>query len=155
MSKKNHERCEKKKWETKLNEARELRKRGSELLFDRVVLLVDCYEDDAFRAWCSETETNEVDYLDTELNDTAATFMTLKAVLHHYPVRDEWVKHNIRDLIAQVLSEQAEATKRERETAVPTWKERALAAEKEVERLRAKVEQLEESLQIVAGAHRQ
>lgn len=142
----------KSKWELKLHEAREMRKRGSELLFDRVSLLVACYDDDAFRSWCSETETNEVDYLDAELNDTAATFMTLKAVLHQYPVREEWVKHNIRDLIAQVLAEQAEKTKRERENPKPTWKERALAAEAECERLRAELANMKESLGIVASA---
>ena len=142
------------KWELQLHEAREMKKKGAELLFDRVSLLVGVYDDEAFRAWCASSETNELDYLDTELNDTAANFMTLKGVLHHYPIRDEWVKHNIRDLIAQVLAEQAESTKRERDNPKPTWKERALAAEKEIERLRTKVEQLEESLGIVAGANR-
>ena len=142
----------KSKWEVKLHEAREMRKRGSELLFDRVSLLVACYDDEAFRAWCAENETDELDYLDTELNDTAANFMTLKAVLHQYPVREEWVKHNIRDLIAQVIAEQAEKTKRERENPKPTWKERALLAEAECERLRAEVASMKESLGIVASS---
>jgi squalene cyclase len=144
--------AKKTKWEVKLHEAREMRKRGAELLFDRVVLLVECYEDEQFRAWCSETETNDVDYLDEELSDTAAAFMTLKAVLHQYPTRDEWVKHNIRVLIAQVLQEQAEATKRDGEEKRISWKERALAAEKECERLRAELANMKESLGIVAGA---
>lgn len=142
----------KSKWELKLHEARELKKKGAELLFDRVALLVTIYDDESFREWCSANETNELDYLDTELSDTAASFMTLKAVLHAHPTRDEWVKHNIRDLIAQVLADQAEKTKRERENPHPTWKERALAAEAECVRLRAEVANMKESLGIVASA---
>lgn len=140
------------KWEVKLHEAREMRKRGSELLFDRVTLLAGVYNDGQFRAWCAETDTIDLDYLDEELSDTAAAFMTLLAVLHAYPTRDEWVKHNIRDLIAQVIADQAEKTKRDRENPKPTWKERALAAEAECERLRAEVASMKESLGIVASA---
>ena len=143
----------KRKWETNLHEARELKKQGAALLFDRVTLLVAVYEDAGFRAWCADSDTVDLDYLDEELSDTAANFLTLKAVLDTYTTQDEWVTHNIRDLIAQVISDQA-GEKKVRQNPEPTWKERAIAAEKKIELLLAKIEQLEESLQIVAGAHR-
>ena len=142
----------KRKWETQLHEARELRKRGSELLFDRVALLVSVYNDGSFRSWCAANETVDLDYLDEELSDTAASFMTLKAVLVEHPTRDEWVKHNIRDLIAQVIESQAESRKRDGEPKRPSWKERAMVAERECERLRAEIASIKESLGIVAGA---
>lgn len=140
------------KWEMRMHKARELRKKGSELLFDRVTLLVSCYVDDEFRAFHASNGTNELDFLDDELNDTAASFLTLKAVLDSYPAKDEWVKHNIRDLIALVLEAEAESRKRPSEDKRVSWKERALAAEAECERLRGQVAQMQESLGIVAAA---
>ena len=110
----------KRKWETNLHEARELKKQGAALLFDRVTLLVAVYEDAGFRAWCADSETVDLDYLDEELSDTAANFLTLKAVLDAYTTQDEWVTHNIRDLIAQVISDQA-GEKKVRQNPEPTW----------------------------------
>jgi hypothetical protein len=136
------------KWELRMNEARELRRRGSELLFDRVSLLVSCYEDEDFRAWHADNGTNELDFLDFELSDTAASFLTLKAVLDANPERELWAKHNIRDLIADVI----ELDKKPRERSVPSWKEKCLAAEKECERLRAENANLKETLVLCVGA---
>lgn len=140
----------KKKWELKLHQARELRKQGSEILFDRITLLVACYDDEGFRKWCADSETDELNYLDEEVSDVAATFLTLKAVLAEFPTKEEWLKHNIRVMIATVIANQKDA--REETMDRPKWKERALAAEAECERLRSEIAQLKESLQIVAGA---
>jgi len=137
-----------KKWELKMHEARELRKKGSELLFDRVSLLAECYNDEDFRAWHAEHGTNELDFLDGEVSDTATTFLTLHAVLLTYPDRDSWVKHNIRDLIAEVM----ELDKKPRERNVPSWKEKCIAAEKECERLRVENASLKETLSLCVGA---
>lgn len=145
---------EKKKWEQKMHEARELRKQGAAILFDRVTLLVACYEDEEFRAWHAEQGTDELDYLDSELSDTAVGFLALRSVLVAYPERKQWVLHNIRDLIALTLEAEAESRKRDNETKRQSWKERALAAEAECERLRAEVMGLKESLGIVASAKR-
>jgi hypothetical protein len=123
------------KWRIKINEARELRKKGSELLYDRVALLAACYDDADFRQWHVDEGTNELDYLDEELSDVAATFLTMKAVLDANPNKEDWIRHNVRDLIALVLDSQ----KVPRERQVPSWKEKCLAAEKECERLRAEL----------------
>ncbi len=135
-----------------MNEARELRKRGSDLLFDRMSLLCECYSDSDFRSWHAANNTNELDFLDDELSDTAATFLTLKAVFESHPTKEEWSKHNIRDLIAMVIESEAESKKRENDTKRPSWKERALAAERECETLRAEIESIKQSLGIVASA---
>jgi hypothetical protein len=130
-----------------MHEARELRKKGSELLFDRVTLLNECYEDEDFRAWHAEHGTNELDFLDDELSDTAASFLTLRAVLKAFPDRNDWVKHNIRDMMAEAI----ESDKKPRERLTPSWKEKCIAAEKECERLRAENASLKETLRLCIG----
>ena len=140
------------KWEVKMHEARELRKQGAGLLYDRVALLVACYDDPEFRQYHADNGTNELDFLDEELSDTAVTFMAFKSVFAAYPDREDWVRHNIRELIALTLEAEAEARKRENEQKRPSWKERALAAEKECKRLRAELDSMRKSLEIVAAA---
>lgn len=137
------------KWEQKMKEARALRKQGSELLYDRVSLLVACYEDEEFRSWCAASEINDMTYLDDELSDVAATFLTLRAVLEAYPDRESWTKHNIRDLIDEAI----DATKPEKLAhSRKSWKAIAAELQAECERLRAEVASLKETLGIVAGA---
>lgn len=137
------------KWEMKMREARELRKKGAEVLFERICLLVACYDDTQFRAWHADNETDELDYLDEELSDTAASFMTLKAVLVAYPERESWVKHNIRDLIAEIIA----SGKTAKEPSTPkSWKSLAEELQHECERLRAEIKGLKENLAIVASA---
>lgn len=134
-----------KKWELSLKEARELRQRGAQVLYQRVSLLVACYEDEEFGAWCVENNHNDLEFLDSELEDTAAGFLTLKAVLDHYPEEDSWAKHNIRELIAEVLDAERQARKESGNERI-SWKERCLAAEKECERLRAERDILQKTL---------
>lgn len=142
------------KWELKIREQRELRKQGAALLYQRVKLCRECYESSEFPEWCAENGTNDLDYLDRELEDTAATFFTLHAVFEAYPNESDWKSRNIRELIAEVLANQ----KRDRPSERISWKERCLSAEKECERLRAEleamkisIENLKESLEIVSG----
>ena len=136
------------RWELRMNKAREMRVQGSKLLHSRVELLVSCYNDTDFRLWHAEHGTNELDFLDFELSDTAASFLTLKAVLDAYPDSEAWSKHNIRDLIAEVMA----SKKRDNETNRISWKERALAAEAECERLRAENATIKELMSSVASA---
>ena len=141
-----------KKWEVNMHEARELRKKGAGLLYDRVALLIACYDDKEFRAWHEANGTNELDFLDEELSDTAVGFLSLKAVMASNPNREDWIKHNVRDLIATTMAAEAESKKRDREDTRISWKQRALAAEAECERLRGEVANMKESLGIVASA---
>lgn len=141
-----------KTWEVKMHEAREMRKKGAGLLYDRVALLIACYEDDEFRAWHETNGTNELDFLDEELSDTAVGFLTFRAVMNSYPKRTEWITHNIRELIALTIAAESEKKKRDGDEKRISWKERALSAEAECERLRAEIANMKESLGIVASA---
>lgn len=129
------------KWQLNLKVARDLRKQGSGLLFDRVVALVECYDDGEFRQWCSDENTNAMEYLDGELDDTAYDFMTLREVLATYPERESWLRHNIRDMVAEVMASQKKV---DQNTERISWKERALAAERECERLRSELATVKE-----------
>lgn len=134
----------KRNWQLRMNEQRELRKQGVDLLYQRAVLLRDCYHDQAFREWCETNGVNELDMLDRELEDAAVTFLTLVAVLESYPTAEEWQGRNLREMIAEVIQSQ----KRDRPTERVSWKERCLSAEKECERLRGEVEKLREMLEL-------
>lgn len=124
-------------WKVKLNKHKELRKQGAVLLHERVSLLVEIYDDEAFREWCNISEIDELEYLDEQLADVAVEFMTLRAVLQDFPKSETWADRNIRELIAEVL--ESKKRRRGESTERISWKERAIAAEKECERLRAEL----------------
>jgi len=145
------------KWELKMHEARALRRQGAAILFDRIALLIACYDDVEFRAWHEAAGTNELDFLDEELSDTALTFIALRSVMTAYPNRAEWIQHNIRELIALTMAAEAEASAADKEQGPGedkriSWKERALAAEAECDRLRCEVESMRESMRAFATA---
>lgn len=148
----------KKTWRVLMKDQRDMRKKGIALLYERVKLLVAIYEDAEFVAYCADAGFNELDQMDAELSDIGVSFLTLKAVLNQYPRVEEWQGGNIREMIAAVIDSQ----KTERARQVPSWKERALAAEKECERLhgeveslRARIADLQENLRIVASKGRE
>lgn len=139
----------KKKWELKLKEARDLRSKGASMLFDRVSLLVECYNDPSFRKWHADNNLNELDVLDKEVSDVSgSTFLTVKAVFERFPDREDWVQSGFRDLTAKLMLEK----KVDKQSTRVSWKDRALVAERENERLKAEIAQLKESIGIVAGA---
>lgn len=142
----------KKKWELSLREARQLKNKGSAILYQRVVLLKNCYDDAEFRKWCDEQGTNAADYLDDEIADTACQFLTLLAVLMSYPNEADWVKHSIRDLIAEAMAAEKAAKPKADTSERISWKDRCLAAERECERLRAELESLKKTLEFILSA---
>lgn len=126
-------------WKMKLKEQRDLRKQGAEHLHRRVTLLVDIYADQDFLAAVEDEGADPLDRLDAEVEDVAVSFLTLKAVLEAHPNVADWKRFGVRTLIGEVL---AAARKKERTREVPSWKERAVAAEKELERLQEENERL-------------
>lgn len=89
------------KWLLRINQARELRKQGAAILFQRVSLLNECYENEDFRAWCAANNHVDLGFLDAELEDVACDFLTLKAVLANYPAETDWKKNNLRNMMAE------------------------------------------------------
>lgn len=131
-------------WETALDRQRMLKRQGIALLHERIHLLMTVYEDTEFRKWCEENEVIDLDYLDAELADVAVSFMTLRAVAIQHPKVDDWQGGNIRQMIADVLElEKAGRSKAN----VISWKERALAAEKEIERLQFELQKRDSTIQ--------
>lgn len=126
-------------WRLKMKEQRELRAKGIDVLHQRVVLLCEIYDDKEFARACEDNGVDILDELDREVEDVATTFMVLKQVMESYPSAAEWRKHGVRQLIADVL---ANSRKKERTREVISWKERALAAEKEAAALKAENERL-------------
>jgi len=135
-----------KNWRAQLKEARDLKKKGIGLLFQRVEQLVSVHDDPEFRQWCADGDKDVYDELDREVDDTATDFITLRAVYDAFPNADDWTKRGLPELIAECMKKQ-KAERKPRE--VQGWKERALSAEKRVlaleaenERLRGEVKQL-------------
>jgi len=148
------------KWELKMHQARQLRREGAGILYDRVSLLVACYEDKEFQAWHEANGTSDLQFLDDELTDTGLTFWTLKETLAMFPSREDWVKHNTSLLVALAMKAEADRRKREREKSsqlkpktanisLKEWRARALAAEAECERLRAELASMREAMGVV------
>lgn len=134
------------KWEMKLASNRNLRKQSSSLLYDRVKLLVDVYNDMEFRRWCSDNHADELDYMDSEIDDTGIGFLTWMAVLEAHPNQEEWLRQNVRVLAAEAMDADREKKKAAiledgRKERVE-WKARAMTAEAECERLRGEVKAL-------------
>jgi hypothetical protein len=128
-----------KNWRTKLNLARDLKKRGIQLLFERMTVLAQVHDDPEFRAWCAAENRDLYNELDHDVDDTAATFMTLKAVLDHFPNREDWQTKGLPTMIAEIQVKQR-AERKPRETV--SHKQRADDAEKLVEQLQDEVDRL-------------
>lgn len=131
------------KWESSLDRQRMLKRQGIALLYERIKLLIEVYEDAAFRKWCEDSSVIDLDYLDAELSDVAVSFMTLRAVFIQHPNVDDWQGGNIRQMIADVI--ELQKVGRERVNVI-SWKERCLAAEKEVERLRFELQKRDSTI---------
>lgn len=138
---------EKVKWELKLAEARKLRSNSSEIIFQRIQLLDEVYQDLAFRDWCRSAGKDAVLELDKCVDDLPVeyNFLVLQAIYRKNPKRQTWIKLGLRRLYAALAEEQAKQR-------VPvegeriSWKARALAAERECERLREEIKIYKELL---------
>lgn len=135
-------------WQLKMHKAQALRKEGTTTLFERVKLLCECYADEQFTLWCEDQKTNPEDYLDGEVSDFCSSFLTVKAVYDANRNVDSWHRHGF----AYLAHEIAESIKKPASRGV-SYKSMYEAAQKEIERLRAEIQTLKESLEIVSGHH--
>ena len=142
-------------WRMRMHEQRELKKMGTAVLYERVLLLIEIEKDPQFTAWCEQQGVAVLDQLDDELADVAFEYLTLKAMMEQYPTIEEWQAVSLRQMVAQYILD----TKPERKPkSTLSWKERCLAAEKECERLRAenntlraRLTEVQSALQVAAG----
>lgn len=135
------------KWQDRLDSQREMKRRGLKLLYQRVKLLVEIYDDESFHKWCESEGVTDIEFLDSELSDVGMDFMTLRAVFDAYPREAHWINGDIRQMVATVVEQSKEKRKKERgERETISWKDRCLRAEEECERLRGEVEHLTEKV---------
>ena len=137
-------------WRTKMEEQRQLRSQGAEVLYDRMKLLREIENDDAFGSWCDDHGKLPIDELDNELGDVGYGFNDLTTVMEHYPEKSDWSK-KLTSLIAAVMeAERAKRKEARGESGTRTsWKEIAEerqlqidALERECEKLRGAIEEL-------------
>ena len=134
-------------WRMKLHDARQLKKQGTQVLFDRVKLLCECYADAEYRRWCEDQGEAVEDQLDAEVSDFCQSFLTVKAVYDANGDVDAWQRHGF----AYLAHEVAESQRKESRPGI-SYKQLYQQALKEIERLRAEIETFKETLAIVSVA---
>lgn len=91
-------------YKKKLIAASELRTQGRAALFQRAKLLVEVFEDRDFRADNEQfDDLKAAELLDTYLEDTAATFLEIRAILQTFPTLEQWEGKTIRQLYESAL----------------------------------------------------
>lgn len=135
------------KWGRKLAKARQLRSEGAGLVYDRVKLLCEVYSDAEFIEHCRGLDQNPEDILDDEVGDLCANFLTLRAVLDHFPDRESWEGERLDVMVAKIREKEQEerAARRPQDTPRMSWKERAQGLEKENDRLKGELARLQTS----------
>ena len=103
------------KWEIKMNKQREMKRDGAGLLFDRMQLLIECYNDPEFKTWCQQNNDSRVDFLNRELEDVGQEFLHMKTLTDRFPNREDWVGTSVRKMTAQVIAEQQDERRKQRE----------------------------------------
>lgn len=106
-------------YKKKLIAASELRTQGRAALFQRATLLVEVFEDREFRADNDQfDDLKAAELLDSYLEDTAATFLEVRAILQTFPTLEQWKGKTIRELYESAL-ESSRASSEEKTRATP------------------------------------
>lgn len=102
----------------KLIRAKELQGNACAILYDRISLLVEVYNDPQFHEFENLDEFTAASRLDAYLTDVAENFITLKAVLELFPERETWEKRTFRELLAHARGVAEEKRRKAREPQV-------------------------------------
>jgi len=91
-------------WKKKLFKSRELRGKTAEIVYDRITLLVEIYDDDQFRQDSGDPDDlSAATLLDAEVGDLCADFLELRCVLDSFPNKGDWTDKNLKKLVAAAL----------------------------------------------------
>ena len=137
------------KWAQTLYRARELKSSSVADQFERVKLLCELHDDREYREHCDYHDLVMEDELDAEVCDFCQSFLTVRAVYLANPTVEPWLNHGF----IYLAHELADSKRKPREPGV-SYKAKYLAATKEIERLRAELETLKESLILVGTGQR-
>jgi len=147
---------------TKLSRVETLRREGPANLWERVSLLVEIADDPDYHAkllqahpeWDVMPLDSIVDVFDCKYLDDYAClgfgFVQLKHILERFPDRTDWQHKTLVEMQQEAASPEADSDGPSKERIC--WKQRALDAEKEVERLRVENAELRKLVSAVPVA---
>lgn len=150
-----------KQWKLNVMEAQKLRGKSMDLLYERISLLVQVFDDDDF--WTDNSLDDDEaagKWLDKEVDEfrtigAASPFWTLRACLTRWPKKSEWTNTTLRKMLATLTEEREErqdkAGRREAKRATVKELEEAVKrsehAETTVKNLQSNMEQRTSELQ--------
>lgn len=91
-------------YKQKLLDVSAMKTQGLEGLHQRVVKLVEVFNDEAFRGDINGDDYALADVLDRYVDDCALTFLQLRSVLEKFPAADMWSTTPLRELYEQALN---------------------------------------------------
>jgi chromosome segregation ATPase len=119
-------------WSQKVAKARELRGKSMGLLFDRMAILVEVYEDQAFLDTFRSLD-DALEALDVEVSDTACDWMELHGIYRMFPDRKAWATAKLQDLRAKREIAERERRTAQREESDEPPRKRTVATVRELE----------------------
>ena len=142
-------------WRDRLQEARDLRKKGAKLVYKRAVKLREVYKSDGFQQHCAEVGRQKDEYLDDEVSDLFCDFKLLMVMLEHFPKEADWANNKLTVLAAKaVQANKADEKGRKPATERVKWKDKYIELEgmyqavvEEKQKLEDEISRLAKSLQ--------
>lgn len=154
-------------WKQKMLEARKLRGKTAGIVWQRVKLLVEVFDDQDYRSDNGDLDDMAAaEKLSGELGDVAADFFMLRRVLDRMPLKSDWEGKDLRKMIAEVREldkkddnkeprsprrtatvKQLDGVQQERDVA----EKRLTIAESTLAELRSENRQLREELAVARG----
>lgn len=111
----------KKTWSQKLADTRVMKGEGAAIVFDRVTLYQEIFNDADFAADCEDRGVSREKALDEECADLCCGVLVLLEVLRVFPARVDWEKRHLDKMVAEIV-EKSRADKGERSTPNKSWK---------------------------------
>lgn len=115
-------------YKLKLIVVSEMKAQSKGLLYDRVKILNEVFDDRDFRAEAGNLDDFKADeHLSAYVDDTGFTFLQLRAILEHFPNRAAWEKRKLAEMYDEMRDAKAKLNKQERQPTAP--RRRVTAAE--------------------------
>ena len=132
-------------YKQKLLDARALRRKTGGILFDRMRLLCEVFEDRDFRADAGNVDdVRAAEVLDVEVDDTGFDFLQLREILQANPAWEAWEAARLSDLYEAVLE-----ARRKTHTTQPAIRRRHVVRREEFDQLQTELTTAREKLQHV------
>lgn len=146
-------------WQQSLAKAREMRGHAGAALYDRMVLLVNVFEDSDWRLRTGVTDESKwLDMLNEEVSDVFLTFGELRDMLAYAPERAQWTDGRLDKLRAKMIEDRRAAKRKEKEDAGEAGEAdkpvRNYVTKEDLATVEHEKAQVEQKLMIVEGEHK-